>query len=219
MTIELAIFLAERFGYKISIDKVSLDAILLGFKNYDVIVGVSCFVLAYFGTRAVSWLLPNAISYTRYWNSWHFDNKFKEKMNKNLDDPNEFESWRVNHEKRFNDAKIYTEKFKLILLFCGNLFLTYHFIVQTYLLSLYIVIVDLVLFMAMVIIGLTYTFFKDELIFSLFMAAYFDDKVKFEIKDARKIDRYGIRALHWVVNIIFIGAISAVFAIAFSKSS
>lgn len=219
MTIELAVFIADRFGYSITIDKIDFDAFLLAFKHYDIIVGVSCFILAYFGTREVSWFLPNAISYTRYWNNWSINTSFKEKMNKLLDDPNEFESWRGNHERRFNDAKIYTERFKLSLLFCGNIFLTYHFIVRTSLPAFYSEVVDVLSFMAMVVAAGIYTIYKDDLLFSLSMADYFDYKKKFEIMPVRKIDRYALKVLHWVANTVTIGTILIVIGFAFTSKS
>lgn len=211
MTIELAIFLAERFGYSISITTITFDNILLGFKNYDVIVGITCFVLAYFGGRVVSWFIPNAMSYTRYWSTWSINIPFKEKMNKNLEDPEEFGRWKVNFDRRYQEAKIYTERLSLLLLFGGNLFLTYYFIVQNNLPLLYSEIISVLLFFAMVILVLIYTIFKGDLIWSIAYNDYFENKKPFKTDDIRKIDRYALKALYWIVNIVSLAIMFSIF--------
>src|SRR5690606_21825840 len=120
-----------------------------------------------FGGRVVSWFIPNAMSYTRYWSTWSVNTEFKEKMNKNLEDPDEFERWKVNFDKRYREAQIYTERLSLLLLFGGNLFLTYCFIVSNNSPLLQSELLSLLLFFAMLMFVLIYIRFKGDLIWCL----------------------------------------------------
>jgi hypothetical protein len=210
MTIELAIFIAEKFGYGITAQQINFDIILLIFKNYDILVGVTCFILAYFGARVFSLLLPNIFTYTQYWSTWSIDNEFKDKLNKILEDPDEFERWRLKHEKRLHDANINTKRFTLLLLFIGNLYLTYHFIILHKHTLFYNKVISLLLSFAFILISLLYTLFKGDLMWSLDKVNYFENKQKFKIEPVRKIDRFGLKTIHWIVTAVSVVVIIAI---------
>lgn len=67
MNIQLAIFIAEYFGYNIIATTLNFDLVLSVLKNYDLIIGIIFFSITYFGIKISMWILTNGLAYSGRW--------------------------------------------------------------------------------------------------------------------------------------------------------
>ncbi|NOT73994.1 MAG: hypothetical protein HOP08_03630 [Cyclobacteriaceae bacterium] len=196
MNIQLAIFIAEYFGYNIIATTLNFDLVLSVLKNYDLIIGIIFFSITYFGIKISMWILTNGLAYSGRWLSVKQTEADKQKLNDRMviDEV----ALKVESENALGRMTFYTDfirKHNSVNEFLIKISLTYGIIVYTKFNSLYYKpFLDLLLFSIMLLM-LSLAAIRSQYLKDQMFEPFYLKRTPFKVKKLSKFRRRTLKVI------------------------